>query len=130
MEFNKMIPELTVFRIEETKKFYIDLLGFKLEYERPEDKFIFLSFEESQFMFEELHEKGWNIGEMKYPLGQGINFSLEIKGFDALYARLKEHNIRFYRDLMVSHYEVNDEVIEQKEFLIQDPSGYLLRFTD
>lgn len=64
MQFNKMIPELTVFSIEETKKFYIDLLGFKLEYERPEDKFIFLSFEESQFMFEELHEKGWNIGEM------------------------------------------------------------------
>lgn len=52
MEFNKMIPEFTVFSIEETKKFYIDLLGFKLEYERPEDKFIFLSFEESQFMFE------------------------------------------------------------------------------
>lgn len=130
MQFNKMIPELTVFDIEETKQFYIDLLGFQMDYERPEDKFIFLSFEENQFMFEQLHENGWNIGEMKYPLGQGINFSLEIEGFDALYKRLKEHNAVFYRDLMISHYTVSDETIEQKEFLIQDPSGYLLRFTD
>ncbi|WP_291650961.1 hypothetical protein [Clostridium sp.] len=43
IEFNKLIPELSVINIEESKKFYIDILGFKLEYKRLEDKFAFLS---------------------------------------------------------------------------------------
>ena len=42
-KFNSLIPELSVKSIEESKRFYIDILGFKLEYERPEDKFAFLS---------------------------------------------------------------------------------------
>ena len=52
MDFNKMIPELSVFDIEQTKRFYNDL-GFKIEYERPEEKFVFMSFQDSQFMFEQ-----------------------------------------------------------------------------
>ena len=39
MNFNRMIPELSVFDIERTKKFYREL-GFKIEYERTEDKFV------------------------------------------------------------------------------------------
>jgi catechol 2,3-dioxygenase-like lactoylglutathione lyase family enzyme len=52
LKFNKLIPELTVFNIEQTRDFYLNILGFKLEYERIEDSFIFISFENSQFMFE------------------------------------------------------------------------------
>lgn len=61
MKFNKLIPELTVFNIEETREFYINTLGFQLEYERVEEKFIFVSLEDTQFMFEELHKDGWLI---------------------------------------------------------------------
>ena len=59
-----MIPELTVSDINKTKEFYLNILGFKLEYEREADRFIFLSFEETQLMFEEMHENGWNVAEM------------------------------------------------------------------
>ena len=41
MIFSKMIPELTVFDIEKTKAFYRDILGFQMEYERPEDKDVY-----------------------------------------------------------------------------------------
>ena len=129
MDFNKMIPELSVFDIGQTTAFY-QKLGFEIVYERPEDLFAFMSFEGSQFMFEQIHDDGWNIGEMRYPLGQGINFSIEADEIDRLYARLKEERMEFYRDLKISYYRVNDECIEQKEFLIQDPNGYLLRFTN
>ena len=130
MEFNKLIPELTVFNIEETKDFYLNILGFKLEYERIEDNFIFVSFENSQFMFEQLHDDGWNIGELEYPLGRGINFSIEVKDIDTLYDKVISHNITPFRKIMISNYKVGDKICQQKEFLIQDPSGYLLRFTD
>ena len=32
-------------------------------------------------------------------------------------------------ELAVHEYRENDEIIVQKEFLVQDPDGYLLRFT-
>jgi extradiol dioxygenase family protein len=130
MKFNKLIPELTVFDINQTKEFYINNLGFYLEYERVEDNFIFLSCEDSQFMFEQLHETGWNVGELTYPLGRGINFSVEVKDIDSLYERIVSHNIPLYRELMVNSYKVDEELMEQKEFLIQDPNGYLIRFTN
>lgn len=129
MGFNRLIPELTVRSIEKTKRFYVDLLNFRLEYERVEDKFAFVSFEGSQFMFEELHEDGWNIAEMVYPFGRGINFSMEVDDIDAIYEKLISCEYPLYRPLMVNKYESNDEYIEQKEFLVQDPDGYLLRFT-
>ena len=44
MKFNSLIPELTVDDIERTKEFYVGKLGFKIEYERPENKFVFMSF--------------------------------------------------------------------------------------
>ena len=76
MEFNKLIPELTVSDIEKSKYFYVDVLGFKLEYERKKDKFAFISLEGSQIMLEEIHDDGWNIADLKYPFGRGINFSI------------------------------------------------------
>ncbi len=129
MNFNKMIPELSVFNIDQTIAFY-EKLGFEIIYERPEDQFVFMSFEGSQFMFEQIHKDGWNIGEMRYPLGQGVNFSIEVDEIDCLYKRLKEEHMELYRDLNISYYRVNDKCLEQKEFLIQDPNGYLLRFTN
>ena len=129
MDFNKMIPELSVFDIEQTKRFYNDL-GFKIEYERPEERFVFMSFQDSQFMFEQIHDNGWNIGELIYPLGRGINFSIAVDDIEGLYKLVKTLNLEIYRDLNRSIYQVNGTEETQTEFLIQDPNGYLLRFTN
>ncbi|MBF1179589.1 MAG: VOC family protein [[Eubacterium] sulci] len=129
MDFNKMIPELSVFDIEQTKRFYNDL-GFKIEYERPEEKFVFMSFQDSQFMFEQIHDDGWNIGELIYPLGRGINFSIAVDDIEGLYKLVKTLNLEIYRELNRSIYQVNGTEETQTEFLIQDPNGYLLRFTN
>ena len=129
MDFNKMIPELSVFDIEQTKRFYNNL-GFKIEYERPEEKFVFMSFQDSQFMFEQIHDNGWNIGELIYPLGRGINFSIAVDDIEGLYKLVKTLNLEIYRELNRSIYQVNGTEETQIEFLIQDPNGYLLRFTN
>ena len=129
MNFNRMIPELSVFDIERTKKFYREL-GFKIEYGRTEDKFVFMSFQDSQFMFEQIHDDGWNIGELVYPLGRGINFSIAVDDIEELYKLVNHLNIELYRELTRNIYQVNGIEEMQLEFLIQDPNGYLLRFTN
>ena len=129
MEFNGLIPELTVSDIDKSKKFYVDILGFKIEYERLEDKFVFLSLDTSQIMLEQYHNDGWNIGDLVYPFGRGINFSIEVEDIEKLYLSLTVNDYPLYRPMMNNSHRVNDNLIEQKELLVQDPDGYLLRFT-
>ena len=43
MYWNKIIPELSVTNLENSLKFY-KTIGFKVEYDRPENKFVFISF--------------------------------------------------------------------------------------
>lgn len=129
MKFNSLIPELTVLDIKRTKHFYVDVLNFKIEYERPEDRFVFLSFENNQMMFEQ--ENGhWSVGVLEYPFGRGVNFEMTISDVEGLYKRILNFNIKPFRELKLSNYRNGDEYIVQKEFLVQDPDGYLLRFTD
>jgi len=129
MDFNNLIPELSVFDILQTKKFYKEL-GFKIEYERQKEKFIFMSFQDSQFMFEQIHDEGWNTGELIYPLGRGINFSIAVDDIEKLYTLVKNKKLEIYKKLTKSVYLVNGIEEVQMEFLIQDPNGYLLRFTN
>ena len=129
MDFNNLIPELSVFDILQTKKFYKEL-GFKIEYERQKEKFIFMSFQDSKFMFEHIHVDGWNTGELSYPLGRGINFSIAFEDVEELYKLVKTLNFEIYRELTRNKYQVNGTEETQIEFLIQDPNGYLLRFTN
>lgn len=129
MDFNKMIPELSVFDINKTKKF-CSRLGFKIEYERNDEMFVFMSFQGSQFMFEQIYDDGWNTGELSYPLGRGINFSIAVEDVEGIYKLVKTLNFEIYRELTINQYQVNGAEETQMEFLIQDPNGYLLRFTN
>lgn len=127
MKFNSLIPELSVTNILTSTKFYV-LLGFNVKYERKENKFVFLEYENNQIMIEEINNN-WSVGKLSYPFGNGINLSMEVSDIDALYQKVKKLDIPIFRELKVSEYKVDDEVYQDKEFLIQDPDGYLLRFT-
>ena len=127
MKFNSLIPELSVSDINKSKEFYLKL-GFKIKYERIEDKFIFLELEGNQIMIQEENDT-WNVGDMEYPYGRGINISMSINDVEKMYNELKD-KIKMFRELEVHPYRVNDKVYEDKEFLVQDPDGYLLRFND
>lgn len=129
MYYNKLIPELSVFDIQQTVDFY-QKLGFKMEYERKEDQFVFMSFQDSQIMFEQIHQDGWNTGELNYPLGQGVNFSIAVDNIELFYKEIKEKQIELYREIVKNFYIVKGIPEEQIEFIIQDPNGYLLRFTN
>ena len=129
MKFNALIPELTVTDLERSRAFYVDVLGFRIEYARPENRFLFLSRERIQLMLEE--ENGhWSVGELRYPFGRGINFEMTVSDVDALYKAVLDAGIAPFRELTVHRYRNGDADIVQKEFLVQDPDGYLLRFTD
>lgn len=128
MKFNSLIPELSVSNIENSIKFYTSI-GFEIIYERKEDKFCFLQLEENQIMIEQINDN-WNTGVLEYPFGRGINISMSINDIDEYYNKIINNKIKIFKELKVNKYQVNDVLYEDKEFLIQDPNGYLLRFNN
>ena len=130
MKFNKIIPELSVTNLEISLKFY-KTLGFKIEYERPENKFVFLSMGEIQFMIQEISDDDkWEVAPLSYPFGNGINFQLEVDNVEFIYNSLKENNYKIAFEIEENWYRQDNKLLGNKEFLVQDPDGYLLRFSE
>ena len=128
IEFNSLIPELSVSNIEISKMFY-ENLGFKIVYERPENRICFMQLENNQIMIEEKNDN-WSVGKLEYPYGNGINISMSVNNIECLYENLKDKKIQFFLELKINEYRVNNKTFQDKEFLIQDPDGYLLRFNN
>ena len=130
MYFNKIIPELSVTNLKESLKFY-QTVGFKIEYERVENKFVFLSLGEIQFMLQEISEEDkWNTAQLKYPFGNGVNFQLEVENVDKIYNLLKENNYKIAFEMEENWYRQDNKLLGNREFLVQDPDGYLIRFSE
>ena len=123
LEFNKNIPEQSL-------KFY-KTIGFKIEYERPENKFSFISLDKIQFMLQEItDDEKWDIAPLKYPFGNGINFQIEVDNVSEVYNKLKESNYNITFEMEENWYRQGDKLLGNKEFLVQDPDGYLLRLSE
>ena len=130
MNFNKIIPELSVTNLEISLKFY-KTLGFKIEYERPENKFVFLSMGEIQFMIQEISDDDkWDVAPLSYPFGNGINFQLEVNNVEDIYNSLKDNDYKIAFEIEENWYRQDNKLLGNKEFLVQDPDGYLLRFSE
>ena len=114
MKFNKLIPELTVTDINKSKEFYTKVLGFKIEYERPEDKFAFLALGEAQLMLDEINDN-WTVGDLKYPFGNGINFQIDIDDIERFVRNVKAHGVQLFRDIFTSSYQCGDVCYEEIE---------------
>ena len=116
--------------LEKSLKFY-KTAGFKLEYDRPENKFAFISLGEIQFMLQEIAENDkWDVAPLSYPFGNGINFQLEVDNVDVIYNALANNNYKIAFEMEENWYRQDDKLLGNKEFLVQDPDGYLLRFSE
>lgn len=67
---------------------------------------------------------------MEYPYGSGINISMSVNNVENLYEQLKAKDIKFFIDFNMNEYRVNNKLFQDKEFLLQNPDGYLLRFNN
>ncbi|MDN3716982.1 bleomycin resistance protein [Vibrio breoganii] len=127
--WNPMVPELSVRNFEASLSFYVDVLGFSVRIKRENPDFVYLEQEQVQIMLEQITDSGWITGELVTPLGRGVNFQIELSDLEPLVERLKKANVRFFRDLKETWYDIGEKLSGEREFLIQDLDGYLLRFT-
>ena len=125
-----LIPELQVLDYDKSLDFYTRLAGFEVIYDRSEENFAMLETNGARLMIEEISTKSrsWLVGQMERPFGRGMHLQIEVQDIHRLYQRFKDAEYRIFFDLEEKWYRVNDIEIGHKQFLVQDPDGYLLRF--
>lgn len=128
--WNKMVPELTVMDFAQSLDFYQRILGFHVRVRRYDPDFAYVCLGEAQLMLEAFHTQGWNVATLARPLGRGINLQIEVDSLTPLLTNLAANGVMLYRDVQESRYLIGETEACQREFLVQDPDGYLLRFCE
>ena len=127
--WNPMVPELSVSNFERSLAFYVDVLGFSIRIKRENPDFVYLEQEHVHMMLEQINDEGWITGELEAPLGRGVNFQIELSDLEPLVKRLKTHKVPLFREMKETWYDIGEKLSGERELLLQDPDGYLLRFT-
>lgn len=131
MQEPALIPELYCTDFEKSCAFYCDILGFNILYAREEEKFAKLEREGAEIMLEQLvHENGrrWISDTLEKPFGRGVNFQIRVSDVSMLYKKVQNSSFETFLDLEEKWYRMIDKEVGNKQFVVSDPDGYLLRF--
>jgi catechol 2,3-dioxygenase-like lactoylglutathione lyase family enzyme len=132
----RLVPELKVNDLETSLRFWRDLIGFSIRYRRPDEGFAYLDLNGAQLMLDQRglgspERRGlWETGSMDYPLGRGINFEIQVAGLSDMLARLEAAGVAIYFGPEERWYRVNSSEVGVRQFLVQDPDGYLIRLQE
>ena len=124
-----LVPELLVSDLEASLDFWVGLIGFRVAYDRPEEGFAFLRREAGAVMLEDLNRarRTWRTGSLDRPFGRGINLQIDVTDLDPPLAALHAKGWPLYLAPEERWYRAGDHETGQRQFLVQDPDGYLLR---
>ena len=122
----KLAPELLVSNHATSRDFYVRVIGFSVRYERPEEKFSHLDLGGAELMIEQ-ETDFWATAPREKPYGRGINLQIEVDALDPILSRLREAGIALFRPVEEAWYRSGDTYGGNRQFLVQDPDGYLLR---
>jgi catechol 2,3-dioxygenase-like lactoylglutathione lyase family enzyme len=127
----ELTPELAVTDIARSLAFYRDVLGFAVVYDRPDEGFAYLRYEGCELMLDQIGiGRTWETGPLEPPLGRGMNLQCAVHSLDQLLDRLTTAGTSLYLPLETRAYRVGGTTVSQRQFGVQDPDGYLLRFCE
>jgi catechol 2,3-dioxygenase-like lactoylglutathione lyase family enzyme len=124
----RLIPEIYCANLERSLEFFIAVLGFTVAYERPEERFAFLEREGAQIMLSEPVGRVFLAGALEHPYGRGVHFQIEVSDASALYEHVAAAGRPIFLHLEERWYRRENELLGQRQFGVQDPDGYLIRF--
>lgn len=123
----KLVPELLVSDFPRSLAFYVEVIGFRVRYDRPEDGFAYLDLGGAELMIER-ESNFWETAPRVPPYGRGINLQIEVDAIEPLLARIAAARLPLFRPVEEVWYRAGRVYAGNRQFLIQDPDGYLLRF--
>ena len=133
LNFNAVVPELAVTDWRNSLAFYCEVLGFEIVYSRPDEGFAFLRHGEAQLMIDQIgidRTFGDAAGLVDGALGRGINLQIRVASLDPLLEGLRRAGVSLLLDCEERIYTIAGQDMVQRQFVVKDPDGYLLRFCE
>lgn len=123
-----MVPELDVSDLSASLQFWCEYLGFQIAYDRPAAGFAYLERGPLQIMLCTYNGE-WVTGRLERPFGRGVNFQMKVDDLDEIAKNLTKVGWPLFREIEEKQYRVGDTWVSAREFLVQDPDGFLVRLT-
>ncbi len=144
-----LVPEIDVTDLPTSVGFYTDVLGFRVVFERPAERFAYLERDGAELMIQEAVGPGrrFRTAPLVLPFGRGVNFQLRVDDVDVVYERAAQwaaergraHDAEILVPIEERWYHV--DVTEpggrwrvagpteagNRQFVLADPDGYLWR---
>ena len=132
MHRNKLVPELMVSNLSDSLDFWVALVGFKIAYQRLEDGFAYLDLDGAQVMLEQVDPLAnqWLTAALERPFGRGMNLQIDVASVLPVIQRLDAAAYPLFKASKDVWYRAGEVEVGQREFLLQDPDGYLVRLVE
>jgi ribosomal protein S18 acetylase RimI-like enzyme/catechol 2,3-dioxygenase-like lactoylglutathione lyase family enzyme len=136
-----LVPELDVTALAASLPFYVDVLEFRVLFERPAERFAYIERDGVELMLQEAAGPGrrFRTAPLERPHGRGVNFQLRVENVDAVHARAVAAGAaivvpmeeRWYRGDVAEtggRWQTTGPVeVGNRQFVLADPDGYLWR---
>jgi catechol 2,3-dioxygenase-like lactoylglutathione lyase family enzyme len=124
-----LVPELLITDLQKSLWFWRDLCGFLVVFDRPEEGFAYLDRDGAQVMLDRRGlTRDWETGPMEIPYGRGVNFQVRVLSLEPVLAALAAADWPLFLAPEEKWYRTGAEETGVRQFLVQDPDGYLVRF--
>lgn len=121
-----MAIELIVSNYDRSLAFWTGPMGFTVCYTRPAMKFAYLERPDgAQMMFYE-RDGDWETGLLEAPFGRGAIVQIDVANVIEIHAAFVAAGLPRYVELRDKWRDWGDRLGGQREFLVQDPDGYLV----
>ncbi|MBE9638023.1 bleomycin resistance protein [Salipiger mangrovisoli] len=126
-----LVPEFAVSDWRRSRAFYCDILGFDCAYARPEEGFCYLRLGDAELMIDQIGlGRTFDDGHAPDapPFGKGLNLQIRVAAIAPMLAALAEAGHPLFLPVEERWYRVGNEEGGNRQFVVADPDGYLLRF--
>jgi catechol 2,3-dioxygenase-like lactoylglutathione lyase family enzyme len=123
-----LVPELVCTDVRASIEVYHRVFGFRILYARPEQGFAYLDMNSAQIMLEQLEDDSWLAAELSRPFGRGMNIQIDVEDVNAIHRACQTDGLVIFRAMEEKWYRRDDVLLGCRQFIVQDPDGYLLRF--
>lgn len=116
--------------LDKSLRFWRDLCGFRVVFDRFYEGFAFLERNGAQLMLEERgRSRNWITGPMEQPFGRGINLQVAVASVQPILQALEQAAWPLFMAPEEKWYRTGEVDTGVRQFLVQDPDGYLVRFS-
>lgn len=125
-----LVPELDVSDLVRSLSVYRHVFGFHLLFSRPNEAFANLAIGDAHLMLQEAEGPGrrFRTAPLYPPYGRGVNLQIAVPDVTACHRRVEDAGLPIVVAVEDRWYRQDDVERGQRQFVVADPDGYLLRF--